>query len=183
MVSGPTGGLSGGLPACSVRGRGSVPADAHRAFRLSHRWQGCMEEPGGLGFGAAARFRGRCTEADSDTPGLESVCLSGLRKQSPHWGSGYTSQERVFSCGLENRANTSHWGLQVSGSSGIGQWWEGRASCSPAPAHRPLPALGSPGVETQHQAWTLVIFMDQTLGKHSGQLTLGVAFSSCLAAP
>lgn len=27
------------------------------------------------------------------------------------------------------------------------------------------------------------IFMDQTLGKHSGQLPLGVAFLSCLAAP
>lgn len=49
-----------------------------------------------------------------------------------------------------------------------------------------LPALtpgGSPAVATQRQAWTFVVFMDQTLGEHFRQLALGVAFFSCLAAP
>lgn len=46
----------------------------------------------------------------------------------------------------------------------MGHWWTGRAGRKGPSASLLLPALtsvGSPGLEMQHQAWTL-IFMDQT---------------------
>lgn len=178
-----------GPPACSVRGRGSAPADACGASQLSHGRQGCMEEPGGLGFGAAAGLRGRCTGADSDTPGLESGCLGKRRKQSPRCAPSkpVTAESSVWTGGQ----GAHFWpGLRVSGSQGAGpgQPRGGAAvggnrlllpcSCRPASACSGLSWGGDAAL-----GWTLVIFMDQTLGKHSGQLPLGVAFLSCLAAP
>lgn len=140
-----------GPPACSVRGRGSAPADACGASRLSHGRQGCMEEPGGLGFGAAAGLRGLCTGADSDTPGLESGCLGKRRKQSSRCAPSkpVTAESSVWTGGQGAHFSP---GLRVSGSRGAGPRWEGTASCFPAPAGQPPPAPGFPGVETQHWA-------------------------------
>lgn len=85
-----------------------------------------------------------------DTPGLGSGCLWGLRRQSPQGALGQISQVNhpliwTGSCRTRERGGLGGKGF-------------------PSPTCRHLQAPGSAGAETQHQAWTLVIFMDQTLG-------------------
>lgn len=137
---------------------------------------GIEEEPGGLSFCFAAVFRGQWKGVDSEAPGLDSAASGGsgsralnVPQLSPAGGLE-RGPSRVRGSG---RSGASP-GQGLGGRRGPGQ----RTFCYlPSPAG---PDRGLRGVlgRRQRQAWTLTVFMDQTLGERSDSLLWGWSSSA-----